>query len=122
MLEGGRILHHLRRRLHDPKNTLLITGWQAPETLGRQLVEGAKTVRIYGRTHDVRARIEVLTGFSGHADGPGLVQWAAAMKKRPALTFVVHGEDGAAESVAGELRGKGFPDVRIPSAGESFDF
>jgi metallo-beta-lactamase family protein len=122
MLEGGRILHHLRRRLHDAKNTVLITGWQAPDTLGRTILEGAKKVKIYGRTHDVRARIEVLTGFSGHADGPGLVEWAATMKKKPAMTFVVHGEDGAAGSVAEALRGEGFPQVLIPATGDSFDF
>jgi metallo-beta-lactamase family protein len=122
MLEGGRILHHLRRRIHDGRNTVLITGWQAPETLGRKIVEGAETVKIYGRTHDVRARIEILTGFSGHADGPGLVGWAAAMEQKPSAAFIVHGEDGAAESVAEALREKGFPKVHIPVAGDSFDF
>jgi metallo-beta-lactamase family protein len=122
MLEGGRILHHLRRRIHDSKNTVLITGWQAPETLGRKLVEGADEVRIYGRPHTVRAKVEVLTGLSGHADGPGLIEWADAMKKKPARTFVVHGEDGAAGVVAEDLRARGFPEVFIPERGDSFDF
>ena len=68
----------------------------------------------------LRARVEVLTGFSGHADGPGLVSWAAAMEKKPQKTFVVHGEDKAAGLVAEGLRGEGFPEVHIPSRGDSF--
>jgi metallo-beta-lactamase family protein len=122
MLEGGRILHHLRRRIYDSKNTILITGWQAPDTLGRKVVEGAKKVNIYGRSYDLRAKVEVLTGLSGHADGPGLVEWADAMKKKPSKTFVVHGEGEAADIVAGDLRKRGFPEVHTPHKGDSFDF
>ena len=122
MLEGGRILHHLRRRIHDSKNTILITGWQAPDTLGRKIVDGAKAVGIYGRTYKMRARVEVLTGLSGHADGPGLVEWADTMEKKPARTFIVHGEGEAAGIVAGDLEKRGFPEVVIPRKGDTFDF
>ena len=120
MLEGGRILHHLKRRIGDSRNTIIITGWQAPDTLGRKVVEKAKKVPIHGRMLPLRARVEVLTGFSGHADGPGLVAWAAAMEKKPQKTFVVHGEDKAAGLVADGLREAGFPEVHIPDRGDSF--
>ena len=121
MLEGGRILHHQRRRVSDSRHAVVITGWQAPDTLGRRVVEGAEELKIYGRTYPMRARVEVLTGFSGHADGPGLEEWARAMERRPSRTFLVHGEDGAAESVAEGLRGEGFPDVVIPARGDVFE-
>ena len=121
MLEGGRILHHLRRRIFDEKNTIVITGWQAPETLGRRVVERREKVSIYGRTYKLNAAVEVLTGFSGHADGPGLIEWADAMKKKPSYTFVVHGEDEAAGIVAKDLEGAGFGGVAIPERGESFE-
>ncbi len=122
MLEGGRILHHLRRRIDDGRNTVLITGWQAPDTLGRKFVEGAPKVSIYGRTHRLRARVEVLTGLSGHADGPGLVDWADSMEKKPAKTFVVHGEGEAADIVAADLKKRGFPEVFTPHKGDTFDY
>ncbi|MDO9079557.1 MAG: MBL fold metallo-hydrolase, partial [Desulfuromonadales bacterium] len=79
MLEGGRILHHLRNRIEDARNTILFTSWQAPNTLGRRLVEKEKTVRIFGEEFQVRARVEVLPGFSGHADRDGLINFVRAM-------------------------------------------
>jgi metallo-beta-lactamase family protein len=86
------------------------------------VVEGAKKVSIYGRSYDLRAKVEVLTGLSGHADGPGLVEWADAMKKKPSKTFVVHGEGEAADIVAADLKKRGFPEVHTPHKGDSFDF
>ncbi len=122
MLEGGRILHHLRNRIGDPRNTILITGWQAPNTLGRRLVEHEKTVRIYGEEHEVRAKVEVLTGFSGHADREGLLNFVRAMKKKPLRTFIVHGEDDASESLAKALRNElSLENVVIPEPLQSFD-
>ncbi len=121
MLEGGRILHHLRRRIQDHRNTIVITGWQAPDTLGRRVVEGAERVSIYGESHPLNARVEVLTGFSGHADGPGLLEWARAMERTPQKTFIVHGENGAAEETAQGLRAGGFSNVVIPSKGDTFE-
>jgi metallo-beta-lactamase family protein len=122
MLEGGRILHHLRNRIGDPRNTILITGWQAPNTLGRRIVKHEKTVRIYGEEHQVRAKVEVLTGFSGHADREGLLDFVRVMKKKPQRTFVVHGEEEASESLAKALRGElGLHDVVIPAPLQSFN-
>ena len=122
MMEAGRILHHLRKRISDQKNTILVTGWQAPNTLGRRIVEGEETVRIFGEEFPLRAKVETLTGFSGHADRDGLLAWAGAMQKTPARTFVVHGEEDAASALAESLRKElGFPMVEIPEPHQSFE-
>lgn len=121
MLEGGRILHHLRNRIGDPRNTILMTSWQAPNTLGRRLVEQEKVVRIYGEEHQVRAKVEILTGFSGHADRDGLLNFVRVMKKKPLHTFIVHGEDASSESLAKDLRNDiGLNNVVIPQSLQSF--
>ncbi len=122
MLEGGRILHHLRNRIEDPRNTILMTSWQAPNTLGRRLVEKEKTVRIYGEEHQVRAKVEILTGFSGHADRAGLMNFVRTMAKKPQQTFIVHGEEDSSESLANALRTElGLENVVIPKPMQSFD-
>ncbi len=115
MAETGRILHHLRNRIGDPANTILIVGWQAPDTLGRRLVEHEPVVRIFGEEHQVRAQVEVLTGFSGHADHEELLDWARAFTKRPRRTFLVHGEEPAALALAEALHADvGFEQVEVP--------
>jgi len=122
MLEGGRILHHLRNRIGDPRNTILFTSWQAPNTLGRRLVEKEKLVRIFGEEFQVRARVEVLTGFSGHADKDGLIDFVRVMNRKPQQTFIVHGEDDASASLANALRTElGLDNVVIPDSMQSFD-
>jgi len=122
MMEGGRILHHLRSRIGDKKNTILVTGWQAPNTLGRRIVEGEETVRIFGEEFPLRAKVETLTGFSGHADRDGLLAWAGAMRKKPTRTFVVHGEEEAATALAESLRTDlGFSLVEIPEPHQAFE-
>lgn len=121
MAETGRILHHLRNRIEDPNNTILIVGWQAPDTLGRRLVEGVSPVRIFGEEYTVRARVEVINGFSGHADRSELLAWAAAIGKRPRHTFLVHGEEAAAQALADGLRTEaGYEDVAVPEMHQSF--
>lgn len=121
MLEGGRILHHLRNRIDNPNDTILITGWQAPNTLGRRLIDGEKTVRIYGEEYQVRAQVEVLTGFSGHADRDGLLEWVRVMEKKPAHTFIVHGEEKSSLALADSLRTEiGLANIEIPEPHQSF--
>lgn len=121
MLEGGRILHHLRNRIEDPRNTILITSWQAPNTLGRRIVEKEQNVRIFGEEFRVRAKIEILTGFSGHADRDGLVDFVRVMQKKPEQTFIVHGEDDSSASLANDLRHElGLANVVIPEPMQSF--
>jgi metallo-beta-lactamase family protein len=122
MLEGGRILHHLRNRISDPRNTILMTSWQAPNTLGRLIAEKAQTVRIFGEEFPVRAKIEVLEGFSGHADREGLLDFVRVMQHKPQRTFVVHGEEESSESFAAALRDElGLGNVVVPEALQSFD-
>jgi metallo-beta-lactamase family protein len=121
MLEGGRILHHLRNRIGDPRTTILMTSWQAPNTLGRKLVEKQSPVRIYGEEFEVRARVEVLTGFSGHADRDGLVDFVRVMEKKPERTFIVHGEEESSTNLAKTLREElGLKGIEIPESGKSF--
>ena len=122
MLEGGRILHHLRNRIGDPRNTVLLTSWQAPDTLGRRLVNNEQTVRIYGEEFPVRAKIEVLEGFSGHADRNGLLNFVRVMNKKPQHTFIVHGEDDSSASLADGLRNElGLANVVIPEPLQTFE-
>ncbi len=122
MMENGRVLHHLRNRISDPRTTVIIVGWQAPDTLGRRLVEGAEKVRIFGEEIENRAHVETLLGFSGHADRNGLLEWAGAMEKKPARTFLVHGEPEAASALADALKAEtGFSAVDIPVLHQSFE-
>lgn len=122
MLEGGRILHHLRNRIGDSRNTILITNWQAPNTLGRRLVEKEKTVNIYGEEYQVRARLEILTGFSGHADRNGLIDFVRVMQRKPQTTFIVHGEEESSESLANALRDElNLVNVVIPNPLQTFE-
>ncbi len=104
MAESGRILHHLKNNIEDPKNTVLITGWQAENTLGRKLVDGVPVVRIFGEEYHNNAHTEVINGFSGHADRDELLDWVGAMKRKPQRVFLVHGEEAAATALADDLR------------------
>lgn len=119
MAEFGRVVHHLANRVDDPNNTVLIVGWQAENTLGRKLVDGEKRVRILGEDHQVRAQVEVLNGFSGHADRDELTAWVGAMKQRPRQVFLVHGEVPAAQALQTHLEEKLYLNVSIPAQGES---
>ena len=121
MMEGGRILHHLRSRIEDARNTILITGWQAPNTLGRRMVEKEPMVRIFGDEFQMRAQVEVETGFSGHADHDGLMDFVRVMEKKPEQTFIVHGEEAASQTLAHDLRTElGLEQVVIPESLQSF--
>jgi len=114
MAEFGRIVHHLKNRITDAKNTVLITGWQAEHTLGRRLVDGNETVRIFGDEYDVNARVEVINGFSGHADKNELTNWVGAMKNRPDKTWLVHGEPESAQALQKSLTDKFGMEVHVP--------
>ena len=106
MMTGGRILHHLRRYLSDMNSTLLIVGYQADRTLGRQLLNGAREVDIYGQFVRVNAKIEKLGGYSAHADRDALVNWVAKVKKTPGKIFITHGEQDSRVTLAHELHDK----------------
>lgn len=120
MCEAGRVLHHLRAGIEDPKNTVLIVGFQAQHTLGRRLVERRARVKIFGVERDRRAEVVVLNGFSAHADQSDLVTFANASRERGPLRKIalVHGEPKAQGVLADLLRDKhGFPDVSVPTPG-----
>jgi metallo-beta-lactamase family protein len=121
MAETGRILHHLKNNIEDRRTTVLIVGWQAPETLGRKLVDGEKIVNIFGEKYHVNAQVEVLNGFSGHADHEELLSWVAPMSRMPRRTFLVHGEMEAASALASSLRQRFGLQVDIPAFKQSFE-
>jgi len=121
MCEGGRILHHLRHGLGNPKNTVLFVGFQADGTLGRRLVEGADAVSILGDPVRVNAEITNLDGFSAHADQGELGAWVARLDPIPRRIFLVHGELEAAEPLAAILGDKTGAEVHIPEKGQEFD-
>ena len=121
MCEVGRILHHLKNNIGNPRNTILIVGYQAAHTLGRRLVEKAPQVRIFGELYSVRAQVKVLNGFSAHANAAELADWTAPLAAQVRRTFLVHGEIDQAEALAATMRKGGFADVVIPEAGQAFD-
>jgi metallo-beta-lactamase family protein len=99
MATGGRILHHLAQRLPDPKNTVLFIGFQAPGTRGASIKSGAKEVKIFGDFVPIRTQIAVLEQFSDHADPPELLEWLRTFRKKPGVTYLVHGEPAAASQL-----------------------
>jgi metallo-beta-lactamase family protein len=121
MCEQGRILHHLRNNIEDPRNTVLITGFQAADTLGRKLVEKWDEVRIFGEPHRVRAEISSLDELSGHADQSELLPWIEPMVPTLRKVFLVHGEPEQSKTLAGLLASRYNLDVVCPRPGDSFE-
>ena len=116
MASGGRIVHHLRNRLGDPKNIVLFVGFQAPGTRGRALVQGADEVKMFGEMVPVRARIDTIDALSAHADRSELVRWAGTFgKPGPSRVFLTHGEPEASESIAALLHQTYGWDTRVPN-------
>ncbi|HEX6828682.1 MAG TPA: MBL fold metallo-hydrolase [Burkholderiales bacterium] len=120
MCEAGRIRHHLRHNLARPECGVLITGFQALGTLGRRLVDGAKTVKLFGEEVPVRASLHTLGGLSAHADREGLLGWLGHFRSPPRQTFVVHGEAAIAASFADAVRSRLGWAVTIPGPRASF--
>ena len=100
MATGGRVLHHLEKRLPDTRTTVLLVGYQAAGTRGRSLQEGAKTVRMHGQDVPVRATVETLDGLSAHADQEEIFRWLSGFTRPPRQTYLVHGEPEQAEALA----------------------
>ncbi|MCB8918684.1 MAG: MBL fold metallo-hydrolase [Ardenticatenaceae bacterium] len=120
MAEAGRILHHLKNNIEDPRNTILIVGWQAPNTLGRRLVERQPVVKIFGEEYSLKAQVVTLNGFSGHADRYELMDWVEHFQRRPRQTFVVHGEEDASLTFAAALTQRGLANVGVPYLHQTF--
>lgn len=117
MCEAGRVLHHLRANVEDPRSSIAIVGFMAEHTLGRRIVERRPRIKIFGVERDLRAEVAVLEGFSAHADQRGLIAFAESCRGAGALGQValVHGELAAQETLRRELLRRGFPNVRIPA-------
>ncbi len=121
MATGGRILHHLARRLPDSRNCVLITGYQAQATRGRALLDHAPTVRIHGEDVPVRAEIVELSQFSAHGDRTELIRWLSGLSAPPKQTFLVHGELSVMKSFHATLDSQFHWPVTIPKYGETFE-
>jgi metallo-beta-lactamase family protein len=121
MATGGRVVHHLFAGLPDPRNTVLFVGFQAAGTRGRQLIDGAQHVKIFGQQVPVHARIEKIDGMSAHADAAEIIRWLRTFPRAPKMTYLVHGEIVAQDAlrlrIAKEL---GWP-VHVPAQGERVD-
>ncbi|HJR70734.1 MAG TPA: MBL fold metallo-hydrolase [Gammaproteobacteria bacterium] len=117
MCSGGRILHHLKHNLWRPECHVIMVGFQAEGTLGRRLVDGVERVRLWGETIKVEAKIHTVGGLSAHADQAGLLEWYGGFANRPPVCLV-HGEPGAQQALAAELRARRHADVSIPARGE----
>jgi len=124
MSQGGRILHHEIRYLPDPKSAILFVGYQVDGSLGRRIQKGDKEVRILGQSVPVNCRVENLSGYSAHADQPGLLKWVASSKREggePQEVFVVQGEEEAARTLANLVHDNLGINAVAPAEGESFD-
>jgi metallo-beta-lactamase family protein len=121
MLTGGRVLHHLRRLLPDPKNLLVLVGYQAAGTRGRALQDGAKVLKMHGEYIPVRAQFISLDTLSAHADRNELLRWLHSAPGNPRTIFLTHGEPESAEALAGRMRSEGL-NVVVPNLGEQFEF
>ena len=120
MCEGGRIRHHFKYRLWNRTTQVLMVGFQARGTLGRELVEGAKRVRLWGETITVGARVHTVGGFSAHADQAGLLNWLRGFRKTPAV-YLVHGESGAQEALQQAIKEQLGYRPEIAQAGQTLD-
>ena len=121
MCEAGRIRHHLKHNLWKETSTILFVGYQAIGTLGRNLLEGATSVKLFGEEIAVKARIESLKGISGHGDQKELIRWLEAMEIKPEKVFVVHGEDNVCDYFANLLDKEHGFNTYAPYSGTEFD-
>ena len=121
MCEVGIIKHHLKYNIWNPKNTILFVGYQAPGTLGRKIVDGAKTVKIFGEEISVNARVEYIEGYSGHADQEGLLNFVYSFTKKPEHIFLVHGEPEGQKVLKQKITETTQIPVTIPDFGEKYD-
>jgi metallo-beta-lactamase family protein len=121
MAETGRILHHLRNNIGNPKNTILIVSWQAPYTLGRRLADREKRVRIFGEEYEVKAEVATIGGLSAHAGQDFLVEYALRVKGRVKQVFLVHGEPTAALALSEKLVEAGMDKPAYPQWGDSVE-
>jgi metallo-beta-lactamase family protein len=121
MATGGRVLHHLKAMAPDPRHAVVFAGFQVAGSRGAQMVAGATEVKIHGEYVPVRAGVEHLEGFSGHADSDGLMAWMRGLRKPPRQTFVVHGEPQAADTLRVRIQDELGWKVRVALQGETVE-
>ncbi|MFA7277419.1 MAG: MBL fold metallo-hydrolase [Candidatus Gracilibacteria bacterium] len=120
MCEHGRILHHLKNNIEDPRSAVLLVGYQAANTLGRKLHDGIKNVNIFGEAYDVKAEIITMDAFSAHADRSDLLDYIKRLKGLKKI-FLVHGEEGQGLDFAEFLKESGFTNVEVPAPGQTYE-
>lgn len=120
MATGGRILHHVKHFIEDPKNTILFVGFQGGGTLGRKLIEGAKEIEIHGRLFSVRAVIKKIDTLSAHADYNEILEWLSYFESNPKKVFITHGEIASAQSLKEKIEKRFGWTVVIPKYLETF--
>ena len=121
MVDGGRIIYHLQRYASDPKSTVVLVGYQAIGTTGRDLVDGAKEIRIFGKSYAVHAKIKMINLFSAHADYNEILDWLGHLERAPKTIFLTHGELASAQSLKIKIEQRFGWMVVIPKYQESFD-
>jgi metallo-beta-lactamase family protein len=121
MCEAGRILHHLRNNLDNPRCTVLITGYQAENTLGRKLLDKWPEVKVFGEPMRVRARIESLQALSAHADQNELLEWMKPLAGSLKRVFLVHGEPDGAKALHQAIQKQYGVETVIPGWGQKFE-
>ena len=121
MATGGRVVHHLKAFAGDPRNLILLSGFQASGTRGAALAAGAQTIRIHGEEVPVRAEVGQLTGLSAHADADELLAWARTLKTPPRRTFVTHGEPSASDVLRYRIQHELGWDVVVPAYRDTVD-
>lgn len=121
MAETGRILHHLRHNIEDPRSAVLIVSWQAPHTLGRRLAERAEQVKIFGEVYERKAEVATIGGFSAHAGQTFLLEYALAARDAVKKIFLVHGEPDAAGALMEKLNQAGLSQVVYPDLGDTVE-
>jgi len=121
MATGGRVLHHLVGGRSDPRNTVLFVGFQAAGTRGRDLIEGAHRVKMYGQFIPVQARIDKLNAMSAHADAGEVIRWLRTFPRAPGITYLVHGEPPAQEALKARIERELGWKVHIPAYRERVD-
>ena len=122
MATGGRVLHHLKASLPDPRNTVLLVGFQAEGTRGRHLADGATEVKIHGNLVPVNARVEKIDSMSAHADSQEILRWLRGFKRPPSMTFLVHGEPTAMEALQAKIAAELKWQTKIPNHVETVEF
>jgi metallo-beta-lactamase family protein len=121
MATGGRVVHHLFAGLPDPRNTVLFVGFQGAGTRGRQLIEGAHHVKMYGQEVPVKARIAKINGMSSHADAGEILKWLRTFPRAPKVTYLVHGEPPAQEALRARIQKDLNWKVEIPAHGQTVE-